>query len=573
MPAVMVAASCMARLSAPAHPIVQSDPQELLSLPGGSDRIDPVARGRRQEMGSGEPETLPEPWQVALRRAEPLPPAEQAAVVVRISELVRSVERDLLLLPSLLERLAERCTHLTRGEGEQSVRGRQLGLPDRLAEARRQTAAARSLWLSGDVTNEQCERVLEANRELLREALGVFEGRLLRRADMSSVSREVIQKLQLELFEEPPVVVETVRRLALHEAELSVMMSRLTEANLRLVAAAARPFLGRGIPFADLMSAGSTGLVEAQWYYDPEGGASFTTWSFYSIRKEILELFKRERQTIRIPDSAWHAARDGSGPPLPRVIGFDQMLRDEDSDRSALDIVAPDPREGPEAVVEQADTLRALRTAVAKLPERVRQVIERRFPADGEPMVLEDIALELGVTIDRVRVLEAQGVKLLRGELSEDLEPTEEVVTGPHAVAASISRTEVRSAPSPHEVVSGASPAEGDTEVVRLAGRVMALTREPKSVVLPDIRALAAELSALRRDPTLADGAPVNEATRDTFLEALTLLRQRLEAEHRYGREERLTLQLEGEMLAVSSRTRLTGLRRGLEVIARHLTP
>lgn len=524
-------------------------------------------------MGSGEPETLPDPWQAALRRAEPLPPAEQEAVVARISELVRSIEQDLLLLPSLLERLAERCIHLTHGEGEQSVRGRELGLPDRLAEARRQTAAARSLWLSGDVTNEQCERVLAANRELLREALGVFEGRLLRRADMSSVSREIIQKLQLELFEEPPVVIETVRRLALHEAELSAVMSRFTEANLRLVAAAVRPFLGRGVPFADLMSAGSTGLVEAQWYYDPAGGANFATWSFYSIRKEIIQLFKREFKAIRIPESAWHAARDGSGPPLPRVIGFDQMIRDEDSDRSALDTVAPDPREGPLAVVEQADTLRALRAAVAKLPERVRQVIERRFPADGEPMLLEDIALELGVTIDRVRVLEAQGVKLLRGELSEALEATEEEVTEPRAVAAVVSRPAVHTTPSPHEAVSRMSPVEGDTEVLRLAGQVMALTRERKSGELLDIRALAVELRALRRDPTLADGGPVDGVSRDAFLEALTQVRQRLEAEPRYGREERLTLQLEGEMLAVSSRTRLAGLRRGLEVIAGHLTP
>jgi RNA polymerase primary sigma factor len=58
-----------------------------------------------------------------------------------------------------------------------------------------------------------------------------------------------------------------------------------------------------------------------------------------------------------------------------------------------------------------------VRSAVRRLPERERKLLELRFGFEGEPTSLEAIGQELGLTRERVRQLEAQALSRLAGQL------------------------------------------------------------------------------------------------------------------------------------------------------------
>lgn len=68
--------------------------------------------------------------------------------------------------------------------------------------------------------------------------------------------------------------------------------NELIENNLRLVHACARRFIGRGIEYDDLYSAGCVGLVKAVDRFDPELGYRFSTYAVPVILGEIKQLFR-----------------------------------------------------------------------------------------------------------------------------------------------------------------------------------------------------------------------------------------------------------------------------------------
>ena len=70
---------------------------------------------------------------------------------------------------------------------------------------------------------------------------------------------------------------------------------------------------------------------------------------------------------------------------------------------------------------EAVDSLRRseVRRAISALPERERRIIELRFGVGGEPLALEAIGKELGITRERVRQLEAEALAKLGDELAE----------------------------------------------------------------------------------------------------------------------------------------------------------
>jgi RNA polymerase primary sigma factor len=57
--------------------------------------------------------------------------------------------------------------------------------------------------------------------------------------------------------------------------------------------------------------------------------------------------------------------------------------------------------------------LEALRTAVARLPEREREIIRLRYGLEGEPLSLAQVGRRLGITRERVRQIEAEALERL----------------------------------------------------------------------------------------------------------------------------------------------------------------
>src|SRR5262249_25088641 len=76
---------------------------------------------------------------------------------------------------------------------------------------------------------------------------------------------------------------------------------RMIEANLGLVASAARRYGGQGLPFSDLVQEGSIGLIKAVDRFDHHRGCRFSTYATWWIRQSISEAVEGNGRTIRLP--------------------------------------------------------------------------------------------------------------------------------------------------------------------------------------------------------------------------------------------------------------------------------
>jgi RNA polymerase primary sigma factor len=89
-----------------------------------------------------------------------------------------------------------------------------------------------------------------------------------------------------------------------------------------------------------------------------------------------------------------------------------------DDDSELVDLFADEAADSPAELAEDALRARAVRDALAELPERERRVLELRFGVDVEPQSLEAIGKELGLTRERVRQLEAKALSKLEEDLA-----------------------------------------------------------------------------------------------------------------------------------------------------------
>ena len=223
---------------------------------------------------------------------------------------------------------------------------------------------------------------------------------------------------------------------------------RMINSNLRLVVHNARKYAGHGVSLGDLVQEGVIGLNRAVEKFDWRKGFKFSTYATWWIRQACQRAISNQSKTIRIPvhvderrkklsrvRQRFEAAH-GREPTVDELAGAAQMsLRHVEEaleaveasvslnqtvgdDLGELGELFADPQSAdPEAAA--ADALRDLvvRGALEKLSERQRRIVELRFGFDGEPMSLEAIGRELGITRERVRQLEGDALELLAGEL------------------------------------------------------------------------------------------------------------------------------------------------------------
>lgn len=286
------------------------------------------------------------------------------------------------------------------------------------------------------------------------DTIGLYLKEVSRVPLLGNIEEEVILAKRIEAGREARAELAKGHLSAAHRLELrsliedgAVARDHLITANSRLVISVAKKYMGRGVPFLDLIQEGNIGLIRATKKFEYQRGHKFSTYATWWIRQAVTRAIADQGRTIRVPvhmgdqinkllrvqhqltqklgrDPSVEELAETLEVPPKKVENMIQVARrplsletptDDEEDSVLGDFIEDDEAPPPDDTATYNLLKQHLVEVLDGLPPREVRILQLRYGLlDGQAYTLEEVGRKMGVTRERVRQIEAQALTRLR---------------------------------------------------------------------------------------------------------------------------------------------------------------